>query len=186
MERQIPLIGMTAAFVFAAQMNNFPVAPGVSGHFLGATLAAILLGPANAVLVMAVVLGIQCLGFADGGVTALGTNFVNMAVIPTLIYFLAFVALRKVIGRGRRAFFVATALSAWLSVVAASAACSVEFAASGTTPLVVMLPPMLFWHALIGGGEAVITCTVLSVVFSARPDLVAAWRTESALGGGGA
>lgn len=184
-ERQVPLLGMTAAFVFAAQMLNFPVAGGTSGHFLGATLAAILLGPLNAILVMAVVLVIQCLGYADGGLTALGTNILNMGVAPALVYVTAFSALRRLAGGGRGALFAATAVTAWLSVVAASALCSLELAVSGTVPLAIALPSMAFYHVFIGAGEAVITCGVLSVVFSARPDLVAAWRAEPALEGSG-
>lgn len=184
-ERQVPLLGMTAAFVFAAQMLNVPVAGGTSGHFLGTTLAAILLGPLNAILVMAVVLVIQCLGFADGGLTALGTNLLNMGIIPVVVYCMAFVGLRKLAGSGRTAFFAAAAVSAWLSVVGAAALCSLELAVSGTVPLAIALPSMAFYHLLIGTGEAIITCAVLGVVFSARPDLVAAWRVEPALEGSG-
>jgi len=185
-ERQVPLLGMTAAFIFAAQMINFPVAGGTSGHFVGTTLAAILVGPLNAILVMAVVLVIQCLGFADGGLTTLGTNLLNMGIIPALLCAVAFFGLGAVRGRSRRAFFVVTALTAWLAVVGGAAACALELAASGTATLMVALPAMLFYHSLIGVGEAVITCAVLTVVFGARPDLVAAWRVGPTLEGSGA
>ncbi len=173
-EREVPLLGMTAAFVFAAQMINFPVAGGTSGHFVGATLAAILLGPLNAILVMAVVLVIQCLGFADGGITSLGTNILNMGIIPALVYGIVFGGLGRVVGKNKAGFFGCAALAAWLSVVAGSVACSLELALSGTSALVVALPAMAFYHVLIGGGEGVITCAVLGVVLNARPDLIGA------------
>ena len=103
-EREVPLLGMTAAFIFAAQMLNFPVAGGTSGHFLGATLAAVLLGPLNACLVMAIVLLIQCLGFADGGLTTLGANLFNMGIVGAVGGWLLFRALRAILPRSRRGF----------------------------------------------------------------------------------
>jgi cobalt/nickel transport system permease protein len=174
-EKEVPLLGMTAAFIFAVQMLNFPVAGGTSGHFLGATLAAVLLGPLNACLVMAVVLTIQCLGFADGGLTALGANLFNMGIIGAIGGWLLFRGLRGVLPKSRWAFLAAAAAASWAAVVVASAICAGELAWSGTSPLQVALPAMAGVHALIGIGEAIITAAVLSSVLAVRPDLVAAW-----------
>ncbi|MCG3178900.1 MAG: Cobalt transport protein CbiM [Phycisphaerae bacterium] len=175
-ERQAPLLGMTAAFVFAAQMLNFPIAGGTSGHFLGALLAAVLMGPLNALLVMTVVLVIQCLVFADGGLTALGSNIFNMGIIGGLAGYAIFSAVRRFLAQTRRGFMAATAVAAWASVVLASAACAVELAISGVVPLRGVLGAMVGVHALIGAGEAIITTAALSVVMAGRPDLVGAWQ----------
>ncbi len=175
-ERQIPLLGVTAAFIFAAQMLQFPVAGGTSGHFLGALLAAVLLGPLNACLIMTLVLGIQCLAFADGGLTALGTNIFNMGIIGGIGCYYLFQALKLVLPKTRRGFLAAVAISAWSSVVLASAVCALELAVSGTSPLKVALPAMTAVHALIGLGEAIITTVVISIVLASRPDLVATWK----------
>ena len=175
-EKQVPFLGVTAAFVFAAQMLNFPVAGGTSGHFLGAMLAAVLLGPLNAFLVLAVVLTIQCLGFADGGLTALGVNIFNMGFIGGVVSYGFFAALRAVLPKTRGAFLAAVGVAAWLSVTLAAAACAVELAASGTVPLRLALPAMAGVHAIIGVGEALITVAVVSMVLQSRPDLVASWR----------
>ena len=181
-EREVPLLGMTAAFIFAAQMLNFPVAGGTSGHFLGATLAAVLLGPLNACLVMAIVLLIQCLGFADGGLTALGANLFNMGIVGAVGGWLLFRALQAILPKNRWGFLAAAAAASWTAVVVASAFCAVELAWSGTSALRVALPAMAGVHALIGIGEAVITTAVLSSVLAARPDLVAAWGRTAKCG----
>ena len=130
-EKQIPLIGVTAAFIFAAQMLNFPVAGGTSGHFLGALFAALLVGPLAGFLIMALVLAVQCLVFADGGLTALGTNIVNMGLIGGILAYYFFKVLRFSLPNNRRNFLIATAIAAWSSVVMASAACALELALSG-------------------------------------------------------
>jgi cobalt/nickel transport system permease protein len=174
-DHHVPLLGMTAAFVFAAQMVNFPIGAGTSGHFLGAVLTAILLGPLNACLVMALVLTSQCLLFADGGLTALGTNIFNMGIIGGLGGYAAFALLHAALPKTRRMFFLSVAAASWLSVVGAASACAIELAVSGTVPLTLALPAMAGVHAIIGAGEAVITLATLSVVLAARPDLVAAW-----------
>jgi cobalt/nickel transport system permease protein len=178
-DRQVPFLGVTAAFIFAAQMLNFPVAGGTSGHFLGAMLAAVLLGPLNAFLVMAVVLVIQCLAFADGGLTALGTNIFNMGAIGGLLCYGIFVGMRAVLPKTRTAFLAAVGACSWMSVVIASSACAIELGLSGTVPLAAALPAMSGVHALIGLGEALITVTVVAMVLKTRPDLVAAWRGAS-------
>jgi cobalt/nickel transport system permease protein len=172
-ERRAPLLGVTAAFVFAAQMLNFPVAGGTSGHFLGAALATILLGPWLACLVLAVVLLVQAFLFADGGVSALGANILNMGVVGALGAGLVMGVAMRVLPRTRRAFVGAAAVASWLAVVAGSIACSFELALSGTVPLGTVLPAMVGVHALIGVGEAVVTVAAVSAVLASRPDLVA-------------
>ncbi len=174
-DRQVPLMGLAAAFIFAAQMLNFPVAGGTSGHFLGAILAAVLLGPWLACLVISVVLVVQCLGFADGGLTALGANIFNMGVIGGIVCYYIFLALKKVLPQTKSGFLSAVALTSWFSVVLASAFCAIELAISGTSPLQVALPAMVGVHALIGIGEGIITTAVVSLALSAQPHLVATY-----------
>jgi len=168
-ERRVPLLGVTAAFVFAAQMLNFPVAGGTSGHFMGAALAAVLLGPWLACLVLAVVLGVQAFVFADGGITALGANIFNMGVIGALVVGGIMHFARTV---APKALLAISAAGAWLAVMAGAALTAVELAISGTVPLGTVLPAMLGTHALIAAGEAVITVAAVSAVLSTRPDLV--------------
>jgi cobalt/nickel transport system permease protein len=171
-EKAVPLMALATAFIFAAQMLNFPVAAGTSGHFLGGVLAALLLGPWLGSLVIALVLLVQCLGFADGGLTALGANIFNMGIVGTLFAFYVFRLIRGVLPPRRPFYFLSAAATAWLSVFLASGACAVELAISGTSPLGVALPAMLGVHAIIGIGEAIITVAVLSLVLAVRPDLV--------------
>jgi cobalt/nickel transport system permease protein len=167
---QVPLMGMTAAFIFAAQMINFPVAGGTSGHLLGGLLAALLLGPAPAVVVMTTVFVAQCLLYQDGGLTALGANVFNMGIIGSLGGYGIYQALCR-LRMGDRA---AVTVAAWLSVMLGAAAASVELGLSGTIPLRVVLPAMLGVHALIGIGEALITLGALALVRRARPELLTA------------
>jgi cobalt/nickel transport system permease protein len=177
-EKSVPLLALCAAFVFAAQMLNFPVAGGTSGHFLGGILVAVLLGPWLGELVIALVLLVQCLGFADGGLTALGANVFNMAVIGTILGYYIFYGIKSILPRNRTYFLAATGVAAWISVMLASGAAAVELAASGTTPLNVTLPAMLGVHAIIGVGEALITVLVVGVVLAVRPDLVRTYDYE--------
>jgi cobalt/nickel transport system permease protein len=171
-ERRVPLLGVTAAFVFAAQMLNFPVAGGTSGHFLGAALAAILLGPWLAGVVLSVVLVVQSLVFADGGVTALGANVLNMGVIGGLAVGGLMLAAQRVLPQSRTTTLAVAGAGAWLAVVAGAAACALELAISGTVPLGTVLPTMVGVHVLIGAGEAVITVAAVSAVLSTRPDVM--------------
>jgi cobalt/nickel transport system permease protein len=171
-ERRVPLLGVTAAFIFAAQMLNFPVAGGTSGHFLGAALAAILLGPWLACLVLAVVLGVQAFVFADGGITALGANVFNMGVVGALLVGGLMYAARRVAGRGRTALLAISGAGAWLAVMAGATTTSLGLALSGTVPLGTVLPAMLGVHALIAVGEAVVTVAAVSAVLATRPDLL--------------
>jgi len=171
-DRKVPLLGVTAAFFFAAQMLNFPVAGGTSGHFLGAALAAVLLGPWLACVVMAVVISGQAFVFADGGITALGANVLNMGVIGALGVGALMLGARRILPAGRTALLAVTGAGAWLAVMAGALATSVELGMSGTVPLATVLPAMLGVHALIGIGEAVITVAAVSAVLASRPDLV--------------
>lgn len=171
-DNRIPLLGVTAAFIFAAQMLNFPIGLGTSGHFLGALLAAILLGPASALLVMIVVLLIQCLLLADGGVTTLGTNILNMGIIAGVG---GYGILRLCLGllpAGRKPLLACVAVAAWASVVLSASACAVELAAAGTIPLHLGLPAMAGTYAVIGVGESIITVAAVSLILSVRPDLL--------------
>lgn len=171
-ERQVPLLGVTAAFIFAAQMLNFPVIGGTSGHLIGAALAAILLGPWAASLVMTCVLLIQCLLFQDGGLLALGANVLNMGVIATFVGYYSYQGVVSLSRGDRKAKLIGSFVGAWASVFFAAIACAVELWLSGTSPFVVALPAMAGWHALIGLGEGLITTTVLSLVFATRGDLL--------------
>lgn len=170
-EKHIPLMGVTAAFIFAAQMLNFPVAGGTSGHLMGGVLAAILLGPFAGVLVMATILMVQCFIFQDGGVTALGANIFNMGVIGAGLGYYIYFWLNKIFG-ATRGMFVSAFAAGWFSIVLAASACALELALSGTVPLKVALPAMAGVHALIGIGEGLITVAVLSLVIKVRPDLL--------------
>lgn len=170
--QRVPLIGLAAAFVFAAQMVNFPVAGGTSGHLLGAVLAAAFLGPAAAVLVMTAVVVLQCLAFADGGVTALGANLLNMAVAAPLAGWAVYAAVRRLAGGGLRAALLGAAFAAWCSVLMASVLAAAELALSGTAPWGLVFPAMAGIHMVIGAGEAVITALVMAAVARTRPDLL--------------
>jgi cobalt/nickel transport system permease protein len=170
-DRMVPLMGIVSAFIFSAQMVNFPVAGGTSGHLLGGVLAAVLLGPWAGAIVITCVLTVQALIFQDGGLTALGANILNMSIIGVMGGYILYRLILRMLGR-KKGFVIACALSAWASVVLASGSCAVELALSGTSPLRVVLPAMIFVHSLIGIGEALITALVAGFVFKARPDLI--------------
>ena len=171
-ERAVPLMGVAAAFIFAAQMVNFPVAGGTSGHLLGGALAAILLGPWAAIIVMTAVVALQALLFQDGGLAALGVNTLNMAVLTVLVTWIIYRGLSP-LGRLHPAVpAVAAFAAAWLSVEAAAVATALQLAVSGTSPLGVALPALVGVHALIGIGEGAITLGALALVRAARPDLL--------------
>ncbi|CAM4083900.1 energy-coupling factor ABC transporter permease [Janibacter anophelis] len=173
-DRVAPLAGLVATFVFAAQMLNFPVAAGTSGHLLGGALAAVLVGPWTATLCVTVVLLVQALVFADGGLTALGTNVTLMALVGVWVGWLVFAGLRRVLPRRAGSVPVAAALAALLSVPAAAVVFAGLFLVGGAAPVEAgtLLGAMVSWHLLIGIGEAVITFLVVSAVMSVRPDLV--------------
>lgn len=183
-ERLVPLAGLATAFVFAAQMLNFPVAAGVSGHLLGGALAAALLGPWLGVLCVTVVIGVQALLFADGGVTALGMNVVNMAVISTFAAYGVIALALKILPRTRTGLTAAVFVASVVSVVAASAGFVLEFAIGGEAPqsLGEVAGAILSVHVLIGVGEGLITAVAVTAVALTRPDLVYALRGSRLVG----
>jgi cobalt/nickel transport system permease protein len=171
-ESTAPLMGVLAAFIFAAQMMNFPVAGGTSGHMLGGALAAILLGPWAAVIVMTSVVGIQALVFQDGGLAALGANVFNMGIATAFVGYAVYKAV-AVAGRYSRPFILTgTFAAAWISVMVAALLTSLQLVISDTSELSVVLPAMLGVHALIGIGEGLISVGAVALVLSARPDLL--------------
>ena len=171
-DRQMPLMGVLAAFIFAAQSINFPVLGGTSGHLMGGALAAIIVGPWAAVLVMTSVVAIQAVLFQDGGLLAMGFNVLNMGVLTAFTGSLVFHLVVGIFGHGRRSIMIAGAVGGWLSVVVGSAACAIQLALSGTAPLSVAMPAMVGVHALIGIGEGVITVGALAFIYAARRDML--------------
>jgi len=171
-EKHVPLMGILAAFIFAAQMLNFPILGGTSGHLIGAALAAILIGPWAAVLIMACVLIAQSLIFQDGGLLAMGANVFNMGIVATLSGYYLYRLTSRLMGEHRRGQLIAGFTAAWGSVFMASIACAIELWLSGVLPVQVALPAMAGWHALIGIGEGLITVGVLSLVMATRRDLL--------------
>jgi cobalt/nickel transport system permease protein len=171
-ERQIPLMGIMAAFIFAAQMLNFPVAGGTSGHFLGGALAAIVLGPWAGILVMTAVIAVQALLFQDGGLLVMGANIFDMGILTAIIGFGLY---RGVSGSANKTLKLAVAgAAAWLSTMAAALLTALQLWISGTSSLQIVLPAMLGVHALIGIGEAIVTAAALGFIFQTRPDLLQA------------
>jgi cobalt/nickel transport system permease protein len=173
-DRTAPMAGLVAAFVFATQMINFPILPGVSGHLLGGTLAALLVGPWVGALCVSIVLVVQGLVFADGGLTALGANITNMALICTAAGFLVALALRRVAARGRAGLASVAFAAAFCGTTIASLGFVLEFALGGDPAFSLggVAGTMVGLHALIGIGEGVITALTVTAVAAARPDLV--------------
>jgi cobalt/nickel transport system permease protein len=171
-ERQVPLMGVLAAAIFAGQMLNFSVTGGTSGHLLGAAIAAILLGPWPAILVMTTVVSVQALLFQDGGLLALGANIFNMAVVGVFVSYAVFTLLQRLIGGKKWGVLASGFVAAWTSIFIASLACALELAISGTSPANIAVPAMGGIHALIGIGEGLITVGALAVILAARPDLL--------------
>jgi cobalt/nickel transport system permease protein len=180
-ERQVPLMGVMAAFIFAAQMINFPVAGGTSGHLLGGALAGITLGPWAGMLVMTAVIAVQGLLFQDGGLLVMGANILNMGLITVAVGYGLY---RSVIGRPTGTKLAVAGVAAWLSVMAGALATSLELWLSGTAKLNIVVPAMLTVHALIGLGEALITVAALSFIFRTRPDLLGEGSVSSKGGRG--
>ena len=170
-ERFIPLMAVSASFIFAAQMLNFPVLGGTSGHLIGGVLAAVLLGPYAGIIVLALVLIIQCFVFQDGGITALGANIFNMAVVGAGLGYLIYDFIRRRMP-GRRWRLAGVFIASWLSVIAASAVCALQLALSGTAPFHIVFGSMVFVHVFIGLGEGLITSLVVSFILKVRPDLL--------------
>jgi cobalt/nickel transport system permease protein len=177
-DRLAPMAGLVAAFIFAVQMLNFPVLPGVSGHLLGGALAVMLVGPWVGSLCVALVLTVQALLFADGGLTALGLNILNMGVVGTFVAYGLVVVLLKVVPRTNAGIVTTAWIVSVISVVVASQAFVLEYALGGTTSisLTTISGTMAGFHFLIGAGEAVITAITVGTVAKVRPDLVYALR----------
>lgn len=171
-ERQIPLMGVLAAFIFAAQAINFPVAAGTSGHLLGGALAAIAMGPWAATLIMTAVVAVQGLLFQDGGLLVMGWNILNMGVFTAFAGYAAYSLVRRIAPSGSR--WAGAFLGAWLSVEVGAIATAFELAASGTSPLQFGLPAMAGVHAFIGLGEALITAGAVALLERARPRVLQA------------
>ena len=171
-EKQVPLMGMLAAFIFAAQMLNFPVAGGTSGHLIGAALCAILIGPWAGVIIMSAVLIAQALIFQDGGLAALGANIFNMGILAVFAAYIVYHVTTRLFGDGRRSKLTGAAAAGWTSVMFASLAAAFELTASGASPFNVVGPAMLGVHALIGIGEGLITVLVVSAVMASRADVL--------------
>jgi cobalt/nickel transport system permease protein len=182
-DRAIPLLGVMAAFIFAAQMVNFPIVGGTSGHLVGGVLAAVLLGPWAGTLVLTCVIVVQALVFQDGGLLVMGANIFNMGVIGTLGGYAVYRAICRLLGGEARARIPAAGIAAWLAVVASSVAVSIELVLSGATTLELVLPAMVGVHAVIGIGEALITMAALAFVAATRADLLAI--RDTMLGSGG-
>ena len=180
-ERQIPLMGVMAAFIFAGQMINFPVAGGTSGHLLGGALAAIVLGPWAGIIVMAAVVGLQALLFQDGGLLVMGANIFNMGIITVLIGFGLY---RGAAGRSRSTRLAVAGVAAWLSVMAGALLTALQLWISGTSPLNIVLPAMLGVHAIIGIGETLITVAALTFIMQTRPGLLETGEVEARGGRG--
>lgn len=170
-DKMVPLMGVMAAFIFAAQMLNFPIIGGTSGHLSGGVLAVVLLGPYAGAIVIAIVLIVQCFVFQDGGLTVLGANIFNMSFLGATGGFLVYYTIRKVI-RDHRGIIVASTVAAWFSIIISSSAVAVELALSGTSPLKIALPAMAGVHSVIGIGEAAITNLVISIILKLRSDLI--------------
>ena len=173
-ERQAPLAGLVAAYIFAVQMLNFPVAAGTSGHLLGGLLAAVLVGPWAGALCVAVVLLVQALLFADGGLSALGLNIINMALVTAWGGYAVFLLLRRALPATKASVTAAAGVAAGVSVVLASLAFVVEYAIGGTggAPVGTVFAAMVGVHTLIGIGEGIITALTVAAVLAVRPDLV--------------
>ena len=181
-ERQVPLMGVLAAAIFAGQMLNFAVAGGTSGHLMGSAIATILLGPWAAMLVLTCVVSIQALIFQDGGLLVLGANIFNMAIIGVAVAYMAFRSVQKLAGGKPWGIFVSGFIAAWLSVEAAALATAFELAISGTSPANIAIAAMGGIHALIGIGEGLITVGALAFLYASRRDLLKAGEVVPAHG----
>jgi cobalt/nickel transport system permease protein len=171
-ERQVPLMGVLAAAIFAGQMLNFTVVGGTSGHLMGAALATILLGPWAAVLVMTSVVSIQALIFQDGGLLVLGANIFNMGIVGVAVAYMTYRTIRRLAPSQKWSLFVGGFTAAWLSIVITALAVALQLALSGTSPANLAIPAMAGVHALIGIGEGLITVGALTFIYATRPDLL--------------
>ena len=181
-EKMIPYIGVLAATIFAFQFVNYPVPGGTSGHLVGGTLVAVILGPWVAVIVIFMVLVVQAL-FGDGGITAIGANTFNMGVICGIVGFyivkLLVLILNKTNLKKETKVTVATAIGSYIAIVLAAFFAGVEIGIGGAVPIDIIVPIMIFWHLLIGIGEAVISALIVYFIYKAKPEFI---TTEEQLG----
>lgn len=171
-DKQVPMMGVLSAFIFAAQMLNFPIAGGTSGHFVGTALVTILLGPWSAIIILSSILLVQCLVFQDGGLLALGANIFNMGIVAAFSSHLLYKAIYVIFRKSKIGRLVGGFAGAWVSVVVAALFCAAELAISGTSPWKITLATMGSIHALIGIGEGFITVAVLGFIMATRSDLL--------------
>lgn len=185
-DKTAPLAGLATVFIFAVQMLNFPVAAGTSGHLLGSALATALLGPHAAAISLSVVLIIQAFLFADGGLSALGLNIVNIAILGVWFSHLVIRSVQKVAPATRQTTIVATSIAALLSVPVAALGFVLQYAlgATATFSVASVATAMTGTHLLIGVGEAIITTIALSAVMASRSDLVFGWTSSRRLSTG--
>jgi len=172
-DRQVPLMGVLAAAIFAGQMLNFSISGGTSGHLLGAALATILVGPWQAMIIMTAVVSVQALIFQDGGVLALGANIFNMAVVGVFTAYIVHRGIKGVLDNHQKTIWLSGFFAAWTSIVVASFSCALQLALSGTSPAALAIPAMTGVHALIGIGEGLITVAALAFLYATRRDLLA-------------
>ncbi|MFX1256240.1 MAG: energy-coupling factor ABC transporter permease [Promethearchaeota archaeon] len=181
-ERLVPYIGVLAAVIFAFQFVNYPVPGGTSGHLVGGTLVAVILGPWAAVIVLFMILIVQSL-FGDGGITALGANTFNMGVIGGIVGFYIVKLIVKILNKTNlqkeRKVAIATGVGSYISIVLAALICGIEIGIGGVIPMNVIVPAMVFWHLLIGIGEAIISALIVYYIYKVKPDLI---TTEELLG----
>jgi cobalt/nickel transport system permease protein len=177
-EKTAPLAGLTATFIFAVQMINFPVAAGTSGHLFGSVLAAVLVGPYVATLALSVVLLLQALLFADGGLTAAGLNVFNLSLVGVWVGYGVFLLVKKILPKNKSSITTAAAIAGFISVPAAVMGFLLQYAigANSTFSLTAVFTGMMSTHVLIGIGEAVITAFAVTAVMASRPDLVYGYR----------
>ena len=180
-EKTAPLAGLTAVFIFAVQMLNFPVAAGTSGHLIGAVLAAVLVGPWAATLALTIVLLVQAFLFADGGLTALGLSVFNMSLLAVWAGYGAFILIRKILPTNKASVSIAAAIGALISVPVAAIGFTIQYAlgATATYSTSTVLTAMVGTHVLIGIGEAIITGLTVSAVLASRSDLVYGWKNNA-------
>ena len=180
-EKMIPYIGVLAAIIFAFQFVNYPVPGGTSGHLVGGTLVAIILGPWASVIVLFLILVIQSL-FGDGGITALGANTFNMGIIGGIVGFYLVMLFVRLLNntslKKELKVTIATAIGSYIAIVLASFICGIEIGISGTIPIEIAIPAMVFWHILIGIGEAIISALIVFYIYKTKPDFI---TTESML-----
>ena len=181
-EKMIPYIGVLAAVIFAFQFVNYPVPGGTSGHLVGGTLVAVILGPWASVIVLFLILVIQSL-FGDGGITALGPNAFNMGIIGGIVGFYIVVLLVRVFNKTslkkELKVTIATAIGSYIAIVLASFICGIEIGIGGAIPMEIAIPAMVFWHLIIGIGEAIISALIVFYIYKTKPDFI---LTESILG----